>query len=139
MPGITSWLVRHAAVALLPALAACSSETAGPSSHALTGTWGSSEAELIAIQAGAEVRFSCSRIVIRAPIALSETNTFEARGELHGSGGQLSGFPVVSVTGSVDGAHVRLTAPSGVGAPLTTYVLEAGVTLPPSEVPECPL
>lgn len=141
MPKVRLWRARHAAVvALLPALFACSSDTVEPSGRTLIGDWGSSDAELIAIQAGAEVRFGCSTIVIRAPIALSEANTFETQGEFHGSGLRLGEFPVVSVTGSVDGARVRLTAPTeDDGGPLATYVLEAGATPLPSDVPECPL
>lgn len=139
MLGVTFRHVRVAAVmGLTSALGSCSSDTLEPTSRVLLGTWGSSDAELVAIQAGAEVRFGCSSIVIHSPISLSETNSFEARGELHGSGLQIGGFPLVNVTGSVDGDRVRLTAPSAAGNPLTTYVLEAGVTLPPSEVPECP-
>lgn len=47
--------------------------------RALVGTWGSPDAELIAIQAGAEVHYGCSTIVIRGPIALAPDNTFAAR------------------------------------------------------------
>lgn len=139
MPGITLRRVQvAAALSLTSALASCSSDTLEPTGRLLLGTWGSSDAELVAIQAGAEVRFGCSSIVIHSPISLSETNSFNARGELHGSGMRIGGFPLVNVTGSVDGDQVRLTAPSAAGDPLATYVLEAGVTLPPSEVPECP-
>jgi hypothetical protein len=124
---------------LLTVLSACSSDGSGPSERVLVGTWGSPEAELIAIQAGAEVRAGCTTIVIRTPIALTEVNTFSTRGELHGSGAVVGEFPSVNVTGSLSDGRLSLAAPSVAGGPATTYLLQAGVKRPAAEVPQCPL
>jgi hypothetical protein len=77
-----TWSWPHACKlpAALPLLAACSAEASGPSDPVLLGTWGASEAEFIAIQAGAELRFGCNTVVIRSPVTLTEANGF-ARGE----------------------------------------------------------
>jgi hypothetical protein len=128
-----------AGVTLLTALFACSSDSSGPSDRVLVGTWGSPKAEFIAIQAGAEVRAGCTTIVIRVPITLTESNTFSTRGELHGSGAVVGELPSAKVTGSLSGGRLSLTVPSIAGGPAVTYLLEAGVTRPAAEVPECPL
>lgn len=124
---------------LLVALAGCSSDMSAPSDGVLVGTWGSPEAEFIAIQAGAEAHAGCTTIVIHSPVILAENRTFAARGELHGSGLAIGKFPVVEVTGSLDDGRLTLAAPSVAGGPPITYVLTAGVTRAPDEVPQCPL
>ena len=67
----TSWAPRGGAVALLVTLSACSSDAGGPSDQVLVGTWGSEAADIVAIQAGAEVRTGCSTIVIHSPVTLT--------------------------------------------------------------------
>lgn len=135
--------LRLTACSLIPALllglAGCSSEDLGPTDQALVGRWGSPDAELIAIQAGAELRYGCSTVVIRRPIALAPDLTFAARGEWHGSGAQFGGFPVVTVVGAIHDAQVHLAVRSPSGEEGVTYVLQMGVTRAPSEIPECPV
>lgn len=129
---------RLTAAALFLALAACSSDDSGPSSPPLTGTWGSRDAEFVAIQAGAEMRAGCSTIVIRTPVTLTDANTFTSRGELHGSGAMIGELPSVTVTGAVSGSRLSLSAPSEAGGSPVSYLLEAGVARPAAETPECP-
>jgi hypothetical protein len=129
---------RLAGAALLAVLAACSSDTNGPSDRVLVGTWGSPDAEFIAIQAGAEVRAGCSTIVIRTPVALTDANTFATQGELHGSGATIGKFPTVDVSGTVNGSRLSLVAPGEDGAPAVTYLLESGVSRPLTDQPGCP-
>jgi hypothetical protein len=131
--------VRPPAVgALLAVLAACSSDTGGPSERLLLGSWGSPAAEFVAIQAGAEVRAGCSTIVIRTPVALTNANTFATSGEWHGSGATSGKAPKVEVTGIVSGPQLSLSAPTAADGPTTTYLLEAGVARPAAAVPTCP-
>jgi hypothetical protein len=125
--------------ASLVVLAACAGEPTEPVGPLLIGTWGSPDAELIAIRAGAEVRLGCATIIIATPIPLSASNTFATRGRLDGSGAEVGQLSIVDVTGSLRDSQVSITAPSAAAADPVTYVLEAGVSRSPSELPECPL
>jgi hypothetical protein len=118
-------------------LASCSNDASGPSDRVLVGSWGSPEAEFIAIQAGAEARTGCTTIVIQAPVTLAENNTFTSRGELHGSGAVIGKLPVVEVFGTLTEDGLSLAAPSVAGGAPVTYLLKAGVTRSPADVPEC--
>lgn len=129
---------RLGIAASLLAVVACAPEPVAPSGPVLIGAWGSADAELIAIRVGAEVRLGCATISIEHPIQLSAGNTFAARGRLDGSGLELGRLPLVDVTGSLHDSQVSITAPSFAGDDPATYVLEAGVTRPPGELPVCP-
>jgi hypothetical protein len=61
------------------------------------------------------------------------------RGELHGSGAVIGKFPSVAVSGTLSGVRLLLVAPTVAEGPAITYQLEAGVTRPAGDVPECPL
>ncbi|MEP6688687.1 MAG: hypothetical protein ABJC36_10090 [Gemmatimonadales bacterium] len=43
------------------------------------------------------------------------------------------------MTGSVVGTQLRVTFPAGPGVAPLTHILDAGVTLPTTDEPECPL
>jgi len=129
-------------IAVLGALG-CSGTT-GPTGRELVGSWGSSEAELVALLAGAELRYGCSRVIIDEALVLDEANNFAASGRLDGPGLTLGELPVLRVTGSSAGdqltiAVASLATPKQRSARLATYVLEAGVTRPPQDQPVCPL
>ena len=120
------------------------SEANGPTGRELVGSWGSPEAELVALLAGAELRFGCTRLIIDQAIVLDEANNFSTSGRLDGPGLTLGALPVMRVTGSSAGDQVTiavaaLATPKQRSMPLATYVLEAGVTLPPEDQPVCPL
>ena len=124
---------------LISAVSACSEPVAPPTASLLLGQWGSTDAEVIAIRAGAEVRMACSIVIIEAPISLTPEQSFATHGHLSGSGAQLGALPVVSVTGTVSGTQLRISFPTTPGAEPATHVLEAGVKWPPTDRPECPL
>jgi hypothetical protein len=124
---------------LLLIAGACSEPAAPANDRLLVGQWGSADAELIAIEAGAEVRMACATVIINDPISLTAEQSFVARGRVRGSGATLGTLPVVSVTGVVSGTQLRVTFPDGPGASPRTRILEAGVTLQRTEPPMCPL
>ena len=61
------------------------------------------------------------------------------RGELHGSDAVIGRFPSVAVSGTLSGARLLLVAPTVAEGPTITFQLEAGITRPAGDVPECPL
>lgn len=124
---------------LLVSLAACGGNGTAPEETLLRGQWGSAEAELIAIAAGAELRFGCAGAVIDDPIALTDANTFTATARVSGTMMSLDPGPVVRLSGSLAGSRVTITVPEVLGFPAATYVLSAGVSRPPLEEPVCPL
>jgi hypothetical protein len=129
-----SWL-------LLLSIAACSGDSMAPEEPILRGQWGSDQAELIAIAAGAELRFGCAAAVIDDPITLTAANTFVAAARLSGSMASYGPDPVVRLSGSLAGSQLIISVPSvpAVHFDGGTYVLEAGVALPALEEPMCPL
>jgi hypothetical protein len=113
-----------------------------PDETLLRGEWGSDQAELIAITAGAELRFGCAVAVVEDPITLTAANTFVASARVHSSMALLGKGPVVRLSGSVAGDQLTITVPEVPGVPLFpggTYVLDAGAELPPLNEPVCPL
>ena len=48
-------------------------------------------------------------------------------------------LPNITVSGTLTGARLALVAPTVAEGPAITYQLEAGVTRPAGDVPECPL
>jgi hypothetical protein len=126
--------------ALLLLQVACG-EGIGPNETLLRGHWGSDQAELIAIGTGAELRFGCASAVIDDPIAMTAANTFVAAARVHSSMARLGKDPVVRLSGSLSGSQLTVTVPGVRAEPLFpggTYVLEAGMELPPLEEPVCP-
>ena len=132
-------MLRHIALFLF-LLSACSDDTAPNQETVLRGHWGSDEAELIAIGAGAELRFICASAVTDEAITLTGDNTFVAAARVNGSMARLGPDPVVRVSGSLAGTRLTVSVPSVSSEQLSggTYVLEAGVELPPLEEPICP-
>jgi hypothetical protein len=101
--------------------------------------WGSPEAHLIALYAGADLRIGCTWLIIDDAIVLDDRNGFSAHARVAGSGLTLGDLPVVRLTGSVDGSTVTVTVPQSAQTTATTYRLEAGVTRAPADEPECPV
>ena len=116
-------------------LGACS-DAVSPN-QLLVGSWGSPAAELIAMRAGAELRFECSSVVIDNPIELRDDRTFRVHGEYWTSELLLGDRPEAVLTGSIAGETVVLQMERGPAAG-TTYTLAAGVRPQPAEVPACP-
>jgi hypothetical protein len=126
------------AVSALLAGAACSGEPTGSDARVLVGQWGSPEAELIGLHSGAELRVPCRTIIIDDPIVLSDADGFTTRARVQGSGLTIGTLPVVRLTGQVAGDRVTIDVPAASPASAATYVLEAGVTRDPEDVPMCP-
>jgi hypothetical protein len=122
-----------ASAAILAALA-CGDPDA-PSGRELLGTWGSSDAQLVALHAGAELHAGCASFIMDDAIELDEGNGFVARARVFGPGFVVGSLPVVRVRGSVEGSRVTLTVPKSSRTPAGTYVLEQDVT--PDPIP-CP-
>ena len=139
--------VRHIAarargcgvVLALIGLAACSPAPSEPAGLLLVGTWGSDRAELVALRVGAEVHLHCAAVLIDEPITLSEQQTFAVQGRLDRSGAELSALPLVDVQGSLHGAELTLKVDSRDGSTSMTFDLLAAMSVPPLELPECPL
>ena len=72
-------------------------------------------------------------------MTLTEAGTFATHGKLHGSGAVMGELPSVAVSGTLSGTRLSLVAPSVAEGPAISYQLEAGVTRPGGDVPECPL
>jgi hypothetical protein len=131
-------LVRGLAAALL--LVGCGGDPAAPSGRELVGTWDSLDArtELIALLAGAELRVPCATFIIDDPIVLDDTNGFATRARVRA--GAVSGqLPVVRLSGSLGSSRVTVAVPQRGSTPAATYLLEAEVTVPAAELPECPV
>ena len=105
------------------------------------GTWGSIEnrTELIALLAGAELRVPCTTFIIDDPIVLDDTGGFATRARVRGSGAVIGELPVVRLTGSLGGDRVTVVVPRMGSTPAINYLLDAGVTVPAVELPECPV
>jgi hypothetical protein len=131
-------LTRGLAAALL--LLGCGDDPAAPSGRELVGTWGSIDArtELIALLAGAELRTPCTTFIIDDPVVLDDTNGFATRARVRGPGAVLGELPVVRLTGSLGSAWVTVVVPLTASTYAVSYLLDAGVTVPAAEVPECP-
>jgi hypothetical protein len=117
-------------------------DLAAPTGRELRGTWGSIEArsELIALLAGAELRIPCTTFIIDDPIVLDDTNGFGIRARVNGSGGEIGELPVIRLTGLLGSSgRVTVVIPETGSAPAATYLLDAGVTVPPDQMPECPV
>jgi hypothetical protein len=113
----------------------------GPNETLLRGHWGSDEAELIAIGAGAELRFGCATALVESPITLTTAHTFVAAARVSGSFAALGPNPIVRLSGSLSGNQLTVSVPNVPSVPVFpggTYVLEEGVELPPLEEPVCP-
>ena len=94
----------------------------------LQGQWGSEEAELIAILAGAELRFQCAVAVIDDPIMLTPENTFSARARVLNRRTLFEANPsVVRLTGSIADGQVTISVPTVLSYAAATYVLSPGV------------
>ena len=126
-------------VLMLVGLGACADRATGPAGPVLLGQWGTADAEVIAIRAGAEVRLPCATITVEAPVPLRTDQSFDVRGRLSGSGAQLGELPLVRVTGSISGTQLVVTAPVAPGTDPVTHVLEAGVHPQAASEPQCPL
>ena len=116
----------------------CGDDATAPTGRELVGSWGSSEVELVALYAGAELRVPCIRFIIDDPILLDQANHFWARAKVDGPGLTLGDLPIVRLTGSVDGNRVTVAVPQNEVTPAATYLLDWGVTPAPPEVPACP-
>jgi hypothetical protein len=119
------------------ALSACGSDSTAPDSLVLVGQWGSTDAELVAIHAGAEVRLACALVVVERAIPISEANTFRAQGRFYGSRA-VEGTPTATVTGTLSGSQLHVTVSQSYMPEPLSYVLEAGVPWIPNEEPVCP-
>jgi hypothetical protein len=119
-------------------LLGCGAEGTGPSDRLLIGSWGSEDAELVAIRSGAEVRLRCAVIMIHRPIVLAQDGTFRARGRLDTSGAEVS-LPRVDVTGSLSGSRITVTVPPTVHpGDVVTLTLDAGIKPSPDDTVFCP-
>ena len=98
-----------------------------------------SEAELIGLYAGAELRLPCTRIIIDDPILLNDDNEFEARARVDGPGLRAGSIPVVRLTGRAADSPVTIHVPASSETAEATYLLEAGTVPPPLLEPVCPL
>jgi hypothetical protein len=119
-------------------IAACGSNPTAPTGRELVGAWGSAQAELIAIYAGAEFRIPCTRFIIDDPIMLDQANAFAVQARVDGPGFTAGELPVVRLTGAVVGHQTTIDVPAGAQTPATRYVLDAGVRPDPAEEPACP-
>ena len=130
---------RRTALLAAALVTGCAEEPSVPSGPILLGQWGSSEISLTAIRAGAEVDLGCAAIIVDQPVELKADATFHATGRLQTSSAVLGQLPRVAVSGRTVGSQVSLTLPEHGSGALVTYQLEAGVSPPPSERPQCPL
>jgi len=129
-----------ASAALVALLGACGDQGPAESNRSLlVGQWGTDVVELVAIRAGAELRWRCSTVIVDNPIELNGDGTFTAAGRLQTSSKILGSLPKTSFRGQLLGEHVSLTLPEAVAGQSTTVELEAGISPSPLTVPECPL
>jgi hypothetical protein len=126
-------------IAVLLLTLGCGDGPAAPSGRELVGAWGSTEAELIALHSGAELRISCTTLIIDDPIDLGDDTDFSARARVYGPGLSLDDLPTIRLTGSVLGSQVTVQVPRSSHLEAATYVLEAGVRPAPQDDPVCPL
>ena len=117
----------------------CGDDGAAPTGRELVGAWGSLEAQLIALHAGAELRAGCTRFIIDDPIALTDDDKFSSQARVDGSGAALGDLPVVRLTGSQSGSRVRIFVPQSAHTSAATYILMDAVAPAPSQQPQCPL
>jgi len=132
-----TWSSPRLAAALLLTLG-CGDGASAPTGRELVGMWGSTEAELIALYAGAELRLPCTRLIIDDAVVLNDANGFTAQARVDGPGLTAGNLPVIRLTGSVAGSQVTIAVPQSSQTAAATYRLETGVTPAPEDEPECP-
>jgi hypothetical protein len=125
-------------IAALLATSGCGDGAAAPSGRELVGMWGSSEVQLIALYAGAELRIPCTRFIIDDAILLNDDNGFSAMARVDGPGLTTGTLPVVRLTGSVAGDEVTIALPASPATTAATYILVNGVAPAPEDEVPCP-
>jgi hypothetical protein len=127
------WRRRSSLILLLTL--ACDASTA-PGGRILQGHWGSIDAELVAIYAGAELRFECVFAIIDHAVPVSSDSTFTARARLaRRRRANLEILATIQLTGSIANGDVTISVPASSDNSAATYVLQPGVTRTPVVCP----